>query len=496
MSLSRQKLVKSRLYHSCDIALIIGILLSTLIFVTLRMYYKEPVGDDLLYKYVLDAHTLGENEYSVLVSGFSDAIESQSIQYFYSNGRAPIHVIVQMFAGVWGETAFSVFLGTLMVVIIALLVCYCASKSLRSNPLIWLFVAAMLLYFFQDNSKNWYSITGGMNYLFPMLLVISFLLLFRYTQVKEINGLLYYLLFGFVGIIVGWSQECYAVPLSAGVMLYVVQNLKRIKTAGWIISLSLWLGTFILIIAPGNFLRLASAPNLLQNIIHGVKLLVGTYLFWIMIIGLVALRIQSASDFKSFIKENQLEVYILIFAILFGLVANTLPQSFNGISFFSLVLICKQLRYFHLVRLRRISVNILAVLGLALLCLHQYRIVTAQREMKQINHRFIQEYIESSDGVMIIPNIQLSSDVKPFVSNWFTSPVREWIMFTINAHYMKGRKPIKLLSESDYKQYSLSLQVHKKGKRSRSHGNEGDCVVMSGFGESCFLGDVARLCAR
>ncbi len=464
-SFSQNNLI-SRICRGWAIGIIICISLATLISVTLRMYYKEPAGDDLLYKYVLDAHPLGGNDYSVMVSGFSDAIESQSIQYFYSNGRTPVHVIVQMFAGVWGETAFSIFLGILMVVIIVLVVRYCIPGSMRSNPLIWLLVTAMFLYLFQDNSKNWYSIAGGMNYLFPILLVIGFLLLFRYSQVKDKKSVLYCILFGLAGIIVGWSQECFAVPLSGGVFLYALKNQKRIKTAGWVLSFSLWFGTVILVMSPGNFIRYASAPTLIHSMIHGVRFLVGTYLFWIVIIGFAALRFQSASRFRSFINENELDIYVFIIAVLFGLVANTLPQSFNGVSFFSLILICRQLRYFRLMSIGRAYINVLAVFGLALICVHQYRIITVQREVKQINHEFIQDYLKSPDGVMVIPDIQMTPDVKPFVYDWFTSPVRDWIMFTINEHYQKGRKPITLLNTSDYEVYSDTCESGQQSELS------------------------------
>ncbi|MDE5734067.1 MAG: hypothetical protein K2H83_02875, partial [Duncaniella sp.] len=271
--------------------LILLTLVGSAVFVGLRCSLKEPVSDDLLYRYVLDSNPLGENDYSTLVSGWKDAIKSQTAQYFYSNGRFFVHVLVQMFAGPWGFKAYSVFAACLFFVVAVLFGFYCLPSGRRYNTLLWLGISVAYLYLFQSNSGTWYSIAGGLNYLLPMFPVLVFLLLYRrFGREVHRESPLLYVLAGVIGFVTGWSQECYSLPLSGGVFLALSISLfrhERIAPAIWVLAVSLWIGTSILVFAPGNFVRLGTRPGLLYSMVNGVKLLAGTRLFWLMIASLI-----------------------------------------------------------------------------------------------------------------------------------------------------------------------------------------------------------------
>lgn len=441
------------------------ILLVTAISVGLRAYFREPVSDDLLYRYILDENPLGDNNYSVLVQGFGDAIRSQSIQYFYSNGRTLIHVLVQMFAGPWGFTAFAIFLGILIAVVEILFVRYSIPKSQQSNPLIWILVSITYLYLFQNNSGTWYSIAGGMNYLLPMMFVLGFLLIFQHlNEARTKPNLLAIILLSLFGFITGWCQECFSVPLSGGLFFLILCNLRKTKTSIWVLAIFLWIGTAILVFAPGNFVRLGSGSGLTSSIINGVKLLIGTRLFWIMLIGLLSLCVFSKSKFKEFLRHNRFELLILSIALIFGLIANTLPQSFTGISFFSAIILFKLTCYLPDTSKKFALSCAISSICILLVCVHQYRIICVTHKTQNINHAFVEEYISSPNGIMAIPDIEIPTDVKPFVKGWFNITTTGWQMLTLNKHYFKGEKEITLLDKDDYLAYKdpiLYLSTHK-----------------------------------
>ncbi|MDE6278154.1 MAG: hypothetical protein K2M06_08610 [Muribaculaceae bacterium] len=464
-----------------SIILIIGICLVSSVSIVLRALFVEPISDDLLYRYVLDANPLGSNDYSVLVANLGDAIRSQAVQYFYSNGRTLIHILVQMFAGPWGQTSYSIFLGVLLLSIMILFMYYTAQKKGRINALTWFLVAITYLYLYQNNSRVWYPIAGGLNYLFPMVLVLSYLLLFKsHRYPNKTSNLFSLILLVLIGFITGWSQEAFSLPLSGGVFFYVIRNWKKLTPSEWCLTLSLWIGTAILILAPGNFVRLGTRPGLIWSIWSGINLLIGTYLFWILIIGLVSLRYYNHSKLKEFFKDSQLEWTILFIAIAFGMVANTLPQSFNGISFYSAILFFKLLQYFPINSINRSYVNSFVVIGLICFGFHQYRLISTQHELKRIYHAFVNEYIASPTGVLAIPDIHIPSDVDPFLSNWFTSSTRDyWLMKTLNWHYMKGMKPIRLLEPSDIQAYnnSKSFISHNKPVDNQTNVYQGDTYL-------------------
>jgi len=428
--------------------------------VSLRCYFREPISDDLLYRYVLDDAPLGSNNYVKEVTGLSDAVESQVIQYFYSNGRTLIHILVQMFAGPWGQTAYSVFVGVLILAIIILFTFYTVGKS-RRTPLVWFLVVGMYLYLFQDWSCNWYSICGGMNYLLPMFPVLCTLLALRWINRVGNNDCrkpLVLILLSLLGFVTGWSQECFSLPLSGGIFLWAVMNFKKNGLPFWVLTLALWVGTAVLVFAPGNFVRLASRPGLLMTIVNGIKLLAGTWLFWFMLTGLVAIRVSDKEKFRKFIYSNTLELYIVAVAVAFGMVANTLPQSFNGVSFYSAIVLFRmtaQLPEPSGYSLKGIVLTALAALALFT---HQTRLIFADREQMQINHQFVEDYIASPDGVMSVPRMTVAADCRPFIKNklWFSSKVRWWLMLTLEKHYGKGKKRLILLEDQDYEAYSSS----------------------------------------
>ncbi len=438
--------------HTQTILIIIFLLLAALS-VGLRGYFREPVSDDLLYRYVLDANPLGDNDYSVEVTSLADAIKSQTVQYFHSNGRAPIHVLVQMFAGPWGHAAYPIFLGCLFLTVLSLFVRYTIPAKSRRTPFAWLLAIGAYLYLFQSNSGNWYSICGGMNYLFPMLPTLLFLFTLPHAdRHRAFNNLWGRVLLALLGIVTGWSQECFSLPLSGGLFFYLLLNLRKTKANTWILAASLWLGTAVLVFAPGNFVRLAGSPGLFSSIINGVKLLVGTRLFWILAALLLGMRIWNKALLADFIRRNTLELLILAVAVAFGMVANTLPQSFNGISFYSAILAFRILSIMPSPRRTRTATTI-ALLLAAIMFVHQARIISASRHLSQVNHQFVEDYMASYDGVMPIPEIHIPADVRPFVRDWFTNPVRWWLMFTLDKHYGHGKKPIRLLSPTDYTAY-------------------------------------------
>ena len=336
--------------------------------------------------------------------------------------------------------------------------CYCLPDVQRLNPLWWLFISITFLYLFQSNSGLWYSITGGLNYLYPIPLTVLFLILFRRYENKRILNLATIFLASSVGFITGCSQECYSLPLSGGVFILLTTNLiqrRKISTSRWILALSLWIGTLILVVAPGNFIRLNSSPRGVATFINGLKLLLGTRLFWLVIIALIALLTSCKKRFYDFIRNNSILFLTLTIAICFGMTANTLPQSFNGISFYCALILFRLTSVIAPFKNKSIKFCAAAsILGFILLSIHQIRIINGCMAVEKTHKEFIQNYIASPDGIVEMPTIILAKDVKPFVKIWFdSSEVKWWLWYTLNAYYMHGEKQLSVLDKTDYKAY-------------------------------------------
>lgn len=427
----------------------------------LRSHYHEPISDDLLYSFILDEHPLGNNQYVDKIETIGDAIQSQKLQYFHSNGRTLIHVIVQMFAGPWGKLAFDIFNTCVFLLTIVLFGKLTLTHIEKKSALIWTGIITTFLYLFQDNSTLFYSVAGSLNYLFPMLIALGFMLAFNLlTSTSRINQWIIPLII-ILGLITGWSQECFSLPLSGAIFIYILLNYRRVPVHAIVISISLFLGTAILVFAPGNFLRAASRPSLTNTLINAANLFLGTKLFWLAIIAMVTLRIKGISTFKAFCQDNKIYLYCWIIASLFGCVANTLPQSFSGIAFFSAIIIFRAIKHIWAGDFMKCRSLLAAFIILLLVTCHQSIIVTEAKKMQLFNRDFIQRLISTPHNEPIEDrDISVSWSAKPYVYKWTDSSVLKWTIFTLRAFYIENityaescKSPFKFLKPKDYGAY-------------------------------------------
>ena len=427
--------------------LITCVLAFTWVSVFLRSETREPISDDLLYAFVLDENTLGLNDYSRRVESFSDAVESQGTQYFHSNGRTIVHVLVQMFAGPWGHTAWSIFLASMIVLAMFLFMKIVMPRYMHS-PLIWMLTAVSFLYLYQYDGRIWYAIAGGMNYLWPIVMVLLWVWL-AYIAGQE-KAWYVWLVGIIVSVITGWGMECYSLPLCAAVLVQLIIDRKKQRTPlQYLMIALLWIGAAILTFAPGNFCRVKDS-SIIERFKMGVQYLIGTYPFWLLVAEMFMMRIRNKELIRTFVRQNSFWWLCFGWSVALGLVANTLAQSFNGISFFSMILVFRGIPVIvHEKMSARMSYSVCTFL-LVLFAVHQASIVACMRDVENEHRKFLQAYFNSSDGVMAPPEITIPSIHSRYVKSWFQSSVPGWTMLTISKAYTNGRKPITLLDSLDY----------------------------------------------
>lgn len=441
----------------------------------LRNYFQEQLREDLVYKYILGEHLLKDSECINEVKTISDAISSQTAQYFSHGGRVIVHFFVQMFAGPWGYLAYSIFLSILGALVLILFNRYTTTGSLRFNPLIWVLSALSFFYLYQT---NWESIAMGMNYLYPMLFTFLILLALRNNDTRYIgNEYVGIILYGILGILGGWSMECFALPLSGGIFLYYAlypSRLKQLNTSNIVLICCLFVGTALLVFAPGNFNRLDSVNPLIIRLILGVEFLYGTILFWLMLGALIVFRIFSKINFKKFIRNNTLDFFILLVSILFGFIANTYPQSFIGVSLFSAIILFKTFNYVSFKPFKSVKSGYLIGVAciLLLLCgINQVRLIKYCIIIQGIYQELIKDYIASKDGILLKPNVDLPKDVRFNFSSMFIN----WELKSIQMVYGSPDKRLVLLNDKDY----VAYKDWERFKSSRS----------TSFGDKFYMGD-------
>jgi uncharacterized protein YhhL (DUF1145 family) len=413
-----------------------------------KSYYRESVSDDLIYKYMVEAAPLGPASYTYQkVHNFSDVLISQSHQYRYLNGRTIVHIFVQMFTSVWGLGPFSVFNAILAIIAITVLVRLTQSAENRKSILMWTFVALALLYLFPSPAGLFYSMAGAFNYLLPITTSTIFFILLGKVKAGELSktGIIIFSIFAFVA---GWTMEAFTLPISGGLFFWLIINRKKVNFSIAPIIM-FWIGTAILVLAPGNYVRLGSGGSRLTMLLQAFKYFGQIKLFWLMLIACIVYRIKNKNGFKAFCKQNQLYILIITISILFFCYVNTILQSSCCIEFMSFILLFKMLDKCFNGSTGNLPKCIISAVFILLISVHQYYIVQDCRTIQLQTQQLVADVVKLDAELMPKPEFHTSPLLAPFVNAWYSGPVSGWHEEVISIVY-RHRKPFRLLDQKDY----------------------------------------------
>lgn len=236
-----------------NILLISGILI--LIVLEYLVHHKCVfIMDDLWYSTNLSTgHPL---------SSFGDVLESQVWHFFNWGGRNITHGILQLTL-MSGETIANI-LNLVMMLLLVWMICVLSGHK---NPL-WYLLSASLVVSCNPNIKDsmfWQS--GTVNYVYSTAWILFFLWVYlRETSENTTRKLPLTAVWIIpLGLITGWSNENMgpaSFVISVAVILYVWKVLKR-KPPVWMYLGSLFslIGSGLVILSPGNFVRTAELPE-------------------------------------------------------------------------------------------------------------------------------------------------------------------------------------------------------------------------------------------
>lgn len=239
---------------------ITGVLVFVSILVMYRTHQAVPfMMDDLWYSTMLSDETP--------ITSLSDIVKSQIWHYNNWGGRSLTHGILQITL-LMGEYAADL-LNVGMTLLLSAMVCIVA--RFKKLPAFWAAMAMIL-----GLNANWkmsmFWQAGAANYLY----ITVFILLFMWCYLRELPeggavdisapkhlwGITLWIVP--LGLLAGWSNENMgpvAWLLSLAVMVFAVREKRRLFL--WMIlgNFSCLVGSIMVIIAPGNFVRSAQAPD-------------------------------------------------------------------------------------------------------------------------------------------------------------------------------------------------------------------------------------------
>ena len=192
------------------------------------------------------------------IASFGDIIESQIWHYFNWGGRSINHALLQAVLAS-GEVAADIF--NILATLILGFVIFKTSRA--KNPLMFLLSEALIVAF---NASLFFSMlweSGSVNYLYSTSWILLYVLVilkemdFEGEKVSKAKKAEYFWIIP-LALIAGWSTEnmgptCFV--LTVGVIIFLAVKKKKIPFYLYEGAFMTLVGSALLILAPGNFVR-------------------------------------------------------------------------------------------------------------------------------------------------------------------------------------------------------------------------------------------------
>lgn len=298
--------------------LLLDYLLIAIAFVALNRQIPKVI-DDYPYSrsFVGVSSPAEDQDINNTITSLSELFDSQVAHYQAINGRAIVHTIVQAFCCFWEKLPFDILQGIMIILwlVFASRLIECRNKEGRLYPT-GIMALLLMLALFRDPSAIYHGIACSVNYLWVSTLAMAFLWMF--TRKETTSPYIIYVL----AFLTGWSNEAFTLPITAALVVYALLRHKKMNTMRWVALGLLIMGACLMVMAPANFNRLATAQSesnadsLLMYHLVGLKAFRIVFL-WIMavVIGLLLHKIK----LREYIQENSLFIMIIVFSVLMSL---------------------------------------------------------------------------------------------------------------------------------------------------------------------------------
>lgn len=221
-----------------------------------RMY--PMIHDDYAYAFIFDDHSDVIRPTSNRISSLGDIFSSQWNHYLYVNGRMFAHILVQLFCGLLGKSFFNI-LNTICLIVFCL-----GFNRLVNTRISFLFLVLPLFLVFYNlpyPGQTVFWISGAVNYFWSSICALVFICIFLYFR-KDNDFNYIDFLFGFFALFAAWMNESTSIPVSGGLLIYILMNYKDISLQQKYWFLMYALGCAFIVFAPGTYVRMETGEDI------------------------------------------------------------------------------------------------------------------------------------------------------------------------------------------------------------------------------------------
>lgn len=402
-----------------------------------------------------------------LYQSVADIFRQEYIQYMTWNGRSVLQVILKIFS-ILPKSVFDVF-NSICYVWTMLLIYWNINGRKKYDCFLYILINLFVWIFAVDFSQTMLWLGGACNYLWGVMIILSFVTAYRYLLEKTEVGKVVLISVGMflLGVLAGWGNE----NTSGGAILIVllltaVDYYEKRKVKPWMLSGigGMFVGFLFLLMAPGNKIRgdLMKAEETYSGISalisRGLKVFkaVDKYLFMYIII---IVLLGTWFYYKKYKLEEFKEVAIFAFASLAtaGVLIFTpepMPRAYFGANIYmmiaALLMIQKIRQEDTLLMTIKTGGILVALIGMVFIYVEEG--ANLARILREVNEReeYIVEQMNQGNYDVTLPMLRPQFETK--YSFMYESDISDEEGFWINEVYCMcyGLNSVKAVSREEW----------------------------------------------
>ena len=280
------------------------------------------------------------------VESFKDIIISQLYDYNHINGRFIVHCITTYFCCFVDIDAFRIVNSIIFLILIKSIDKVLQNEGYSSSYNRYIIAFCLFFILPVPGEVLVGHIATCVNYLWVSCATMCYILLIQRSKSSTYRWYTNILLLLVSGVI-GSLQESFSIGVSGALFVYYILNIEAFKKCNKWLVFGYWIGSCILVFAPGNFVRLSAGDGgsafgiLGKCLINVAKLFSLSRMMLIMLISFLILYLKNKQLFHSMVEKNIKYLLSILFSSLIVLVILTDTRQLFFIELFSLIVFLK-----------------------------------------------------------------------------------------------------------------------------------------------------------
>lgn len=379
----------------------------------LYMYWQNSLvpymNDDILYRYIV------MYQQDEPVSSISDIFTSQYLHYRNINGRSVIHFLLQLLLLISPGKLFFNICNSIVWILLVCLVVKTAVPTGSDRPIVWIWVIIGVRFLLPDASSLCFWASGSLNYIWTAVICLAYLLLYSRVQKAERIPYAAYPLLFILSVLVGWTHEALVTGVCIALLVYLATGKERRKPLPLLMFAGLAIGLIMMLIAPGNYVKMSVLPvGLHQRILKAVFVIFSLRLFWLLALLVLIGGCKDKTQTKAYLRRRACWFLALFVNLAVCCVLGVAGRAIYFVELTALILLTDYLS--QPLFFAKIAHEKAWVAGmLVALCGYEFLIARESDKIYGEVNRIVQHIYSSGEDYTVFRELEPSRYVSPFV---------------------------------------------------------------------------------